>query len=174
MSSPTKTQAFIALGGNQGDVLASFRQALSRLNEHGVEVVQVSSAYRTEALTAEDNTEPAADYWNAVCEIMITQSARELLNLCLEVEQESGRVRSKRWESRPLDLDLLVYGDEQINEEGLVVPHPRMRERAFVMRPLMEIAAELCLPSDGKRVGDVCSATSGDGVLEVVGFSLEG
>lgn len=167
MLSPQNKKAYIGLGGNEGDVLSCFRFALNAFSQLEMRVIQVSSAYRTVALTLAEVVEPVADYWNAVCEVETNLSPREILNHLLSVERECGRIRSERWGSRPLDLDLLVYGDTHLNEEDLTVPHPRMRERAFVMRPLCQIAPELCLPPDGKTVQEVDGLlpVDGDGIL---------
>jgi 2-amino-4-hydroxy-6-hydroxymethyldihydropteridine diphosphokinase len=171
MSSP-ETRAFIALGGNLGDVLGTFREALVGLEARGFHVKRLSSAYRTLPLTDPGQVGPVPDYWNAVCEVETRQDALQCLSALQELEQRAGRVRTERWASRPLDLDLLVFGDEIIHRDDLVVPHPRMRGRAFVMRPLAEIAPKLRLQPDGESAERVSRGLRGetDGILEVLEF----
>jgi len=174
--SSAETRAFIALGGNLGDVLGTFRAALRGLEARGLHVKQVSSAYRTLPLTSPGQRRPVPDYWNAVCEVETRQDAFQCLSALLDLEERAGRVRTERWASRPLDLDLLVFGDEAIDRNDLVVPHPRMRGRAFVMCPLAEIAPELRLQPDGSSAERVSRALRGesDGILEVLEFSQGG
>lgn len=169
MRSPINTPVFIALGGNLGDVPDTFRMALRRLHRLGLSVQKLSSLYRTRALKAPEETRFIPDYWNAVCQVSTALCPRRCLETLLGIENEAGRVREGRWGPRSLDLDLLLFGGEQIAEEGLVVPHPRMRERLFVMAPLAEIGAEFKVMPDGKSVGELCAALSGDAhdILEV-------
>lgn len=134
--------AFIGLGGNVGDVLRAFRKALAAMPRLGISVVRVSMAYRTRALT-ENPDESAPDYWNAVCHVRTELAPHALLGVLLKLERDAGRVRRRRWEPRPLDLDLLLYGSQSIDTDALTVPHPRMHERSFVLQPLAELDPEL-------------------------------
>ena len=150
-SRPDQNQCFIALGSNLGDRHAHIRaavEALARLP--GTDVVRVSTIIETEPVG------PAGQerYLNGVAQIRTSLGPRDLLSHLLRMELERGRDRasSPRWGSRTLDLDLLLFGDRVIDEPGLSVPHPRLRERLFVLEPLAEIAPELALPPDGKRV----------------------
>ena len=132
-------RAYIGLGGNIGDPAASMAAALSALDAHeGVSVVAVSSLYRTPPWGVTDQP----DFLNAVAAVDTTLSARALLDLCLSIERDLKRVRAKRWGPRAIDIDILLYGDAALDEEGLQVPHPRMAERAFVIVPLAEIAGK--------------------------------
>ncbi len=106
-----------------------------------VEVVRVSSLYRTPPWGRTDQP----DFLNAVAEIRTEFSPRDLLDLCLATERKLKRVRAERWGPRLIDMDILLFGDATIEEQGLHVPHPRMLERAFVMVPLAEIAPGLAL-----------------------------
>ncbi|MBI3179357.1 MAG: 2-amino-4-hydroxy-6-hydroxymethyldihydropteridine diphosphokinase [Deltaproteobacteria bacterium] len=141
--------AFIALGGNLGDVLAAFAVALQSLAGRGGEVVRVSSAYRTAAMLPLGAASAQPDYWNAVCELHTALAPAHLLRLCKEIEEEAGRTSRERWAPRPLDLDLLLYDDRVINEIGLQVPHAGLRARVFVLRPLVEVAPEVRVPPEG-------------------------
>jgi 2-amino-4-hydroxy-6-hydroxymethyldihydropteridine diphosphokinase len=151
------SQALIALGGNLGDVLAAFRLALRRLAEHGVEVAAVSSAYRTAALLAPGSQKPAPDYWNAAARLHTHLSPTDLLALLLRLEAQAGRERrpGARWQPRTLDLDLLTYDQFVLQEPTLTLPHPRLAERLFVLRPLADIAAGTTIPGTGRTVAEL-------------------
>lgn len=139
------------MGGNVGDVPATLREALRLVGEApGVRVARVSGRYRTSPV----GPVPQADFLNAAAELVTSGTARELLQLLLGVERTLGRDRSAgvRWGPRPLDLDLLVFGDAIIAEPDLEVPHPRMTQRRFVLEPLAEIAPDLVVPGTGRTV----------------------
>jgi len=132
------TLAYVGLGANLGDREAALRGGLERLAaEPGVEVVSVSSFRET------DPVGPVRDqprFLNGAAALETSLSARELLDALLRIESEFGRRREgPRGGPRTLDLDLLLYGDEQIDEPGLRVPHPRLHERPFVLEPLAEL-----------------------------------
>ena len=138
------TEAFVGLGSNLGDRLANLRRAVDLLAAGGaVRVVAVSRVYETAPVGP-----PQPDYLNAVAEVRTSLGARELLDHCLAVESEMGRVRAERWGPRTVDLDLLSFGQEEIDEPGLRVPHPRMHERGFVLVPLLELTADPKLPGN--------------------------
>jgi 2-amino-4-hydroxy-6-hydroxymethyldihydropteridine diphosphokinase len=105
-------------------------------------------------------------YLNAAVLLSTTMPARDLLDALLDIERNAGRDRSggERWSARTLDLDLLLFGDATIDEPGLVVPHPRMHERLFVLAPLAEIAPHLPVPGLNANVGELlatCTARQG-------------
>lgn len=160
---------YIALGGNLGDVLATFRAALRDLAAGGLRVRAVSSAYRTRALTASPD-EQQPDYWNAVCAGTTTLSPRELLTHMHAVEAAHGRERRVRWAPRTLDLDLLFYDDVSVDEPELVLPHPRLAQRVFVLAPLAELAPELVVGGEGRSVRELLAARpeSRGEILEVL------
>jgi 2-amino-4-hydroxy-6-hydroxymethyldihydropteridine diphosphokinase len=135
------TRAFVGLGANLGDREATIRAALAALaEEDGIEVVAVSTLRETEPV----GVGPQPLFLNGAAELATKLSARELLDRLLATEQRFGRVRVPGEHGpRTLDLDLLLYGDEQIDEPGLTVPHPRLHERAFVLEPLAEIDPDL-------------------------------
>jgi 2-amino-4-hydroxy-6-hydroxymethyldihydropteridine diphosphokinase len=138
--------AFLGLGSNLGDRLANLGDAVDLLASHGVEVARSSRVYETEPVGP-----PQPDFLNAVIEVETMMPPRTLLRACLEVEHAMGRRRSEPWGPRVIDIDLLTYGDEEIDEPGLTVPHPRMHERGFVLVPLLELTADPMLPG-GRRV----------------------
>ncbi len=143
-------QAFVGLGGNLGDPRQAMREALHLLNEDpACRVVQVSSLYKTPPWGKLDQP----DFLNAVAKVETQLSARQLLDLCLETERRLKRVRAERWGPRVIDMDILWFDNQTLDEEGLQIPHPRMAERAFVMVPLSEIAPDMMLA--GARVKDL-------------------
>ena len=132
-------RAFLSLGGNLGDPAAAIGEALRMLDaEASTEVVAVSSLYRTPPWGNLDQP----DFLNAAAIVETELAPRALLDLCLEAEKRLKRVRAERWGPRLIDIDILVYGSERIEEAGLDIPHPRMLERAFVLVPLAEIAPD--------------------------------
>jgi 2-amino-4-hydroxy-6-hydroxymethyldihydropteridine diphosphokinase len=135
------TRAYIGLGANLGDREATIRAALAALaEEDGIDVVAVSTLRETEPV----GVGPQPLFLNGAAELETRLTAHELLDRLLATEQRFGRVRvPSEHGPRTLDLDLLLYGAEQIDEPGLVVPHPRLLERAFVLEPLAELGAEL-------------------------------
>lgn len=130
-------QAAIGLGGNLGDPKTQMQEALFLLRAHeNVKIEAVSHLYKTAPW---GNTDQPS-FLNACALVHTDLSARQLLVLCLGIEQELGRIRLERWGPRAIDLDVLFYGDELIDEPGLELPHPRMTQRAFVMVPLSDVA----------------------------------
>ena len=130
--------AFIALGANLGDAAASLLRAMDNIAAiEGVRLLKRSSLYRSAPLDAS-----GPDYVNAVVEIETVLSAPALLAALQQLEHLAGRERPSRNAPRTLDLDLLTYGDASIASAALVIPHPRLSERAFVLLPLAEIAPQ--------------------------------
>lgn len=141
------TRVFVGLGANLGDREGALRAAVGALaDEAGTEVVAVSTLRETAPVGVGEQP----PYLNGVVALETTLAARELLDRLLAVEQRFGRVRVPGEHGpRTLDLDLLLYGDELIEEPGLTVPHPRLHERRFVLEPLAELAPGLVLPGRG-------------------------
>jgi 2-amino-4-hydroxy-6-hydroxymethyldihydropteridine diphosphokinase len=154
--------AYVAFGGNVGDVRECFRHAWARLAAAASGPVRGSHLYRTEAVGVEDQP----DYLNAVLEMPFSGTPRELLSLCLAVERECGRDRrvEQRWGPRTLDLDLLLHGDETVTEESLTLPHPRMVERRFVLEPLTELAPDLIPPGWSATIIETLEPLPSEGV----------
>jgi 2-amino-4-hydroxy-6-hydroxymethyldihydropteridine diphosphokinase len=144
------TRAYLGLGSNLGDRLENLRRALDLLEERGVRTLRNSRVYETDPVGGPEQP----DYLNAVAEVEAPGSARELLAACLEVETDMGRVREERWGPRIIDIDVLTFGDQTIDEPDLQVPHPRMHERGFVLIPLLELDADPPLPGD-RRVSEL-------------------
>lgn len=141
MTRQSTTRAYIGLGANLGDAEATLRQAFDEIRIiPGIEQLRLSPLYRTAPI---DSSGP--DYLNAVAELQTTLTAHQLLSALQDIEQRHGRLRPYRNAPRTLDLDVLLFGTEQIDEPALTIPHPRMHERAFVLRPLHDLAPDLCL-----------------------------
>jgi 2-amino-4-hydroxy-6-hydroxymethyldihydropteridine diphosphokinase len=142
------TRAYVGLGANLGERERTLRAAVDALAaEDGIEVVAVSTLRDTDPVGVGDQPR----YLNGVAELETTLTARELLEALLAVEQQFGRVRVPGEHGpRTLDLDLLLYGDEELSEPGLTVPHPRLHERMFVLEPLIELAPGLVVPGRGE------------------------
>ncbi len=146
------TRAFVGLGANLGDREATIRSALERLaREPGMELVAVSSLRETAPVDYLDQPR----FLNGAVMLETELPPRELLERLLGIERELGRTRGgERFGPRTIDLDLLVYGDQALDEPGLEVPHPRLHRRRFALEPLVELDPELRLP-DGRQVREI-------------------
>jgi len=144
------TRAYLALGSNLGDRLEALRRAAELLDAAaGIRVLRSSAVYETAPVGP-----PQPDYLNAVLEIETTLDARGLLDAAMTVERELGRQRLERWGPRTIDVDVLTYDGQRIDEPDLQVPHPRMHERAFVLVPLGELDPDPPLPG-GRRMREL-------------------
>jgi 2-amino-4-hydroxy-6-hydroxymethyldihydropteridine diphosphokinase len=142
------TRAYVGVGANLGDRRATIEAAVAALPG----VVAVSELRETDPFGVVD--QPV--FLNGAVALDTELSPRELLEALLEVERSLGRERRERWGPRTIDLDLLLYGDETVDEPGLTVPHPRLHERRFALEPLHELDPELVIPGRGS-VQDVLS-----------------
>lgn len=134
-SGRTTRRAFLGMGSNMGDRLELLKTAVSALDD----LHRVSSLYETEPVGGPDQD----PFLNLVVELATERSPRELLEVCRELETAAERVRTVRWGPRTLDVDVLWVEGESVDEPDLVVPHPRMRIRRFVMQPLAELAPDV-------------------------------
>jgi 2-amino-4-hydroxy-6-hydroxymethyldihydropteridine diphosphokinase len=139
-------RVFLGMGSNLGDSRARLRDAVDAL---GDEVVAVSPLYETAPLGGPPGQR---DHLNVVVELRTDRTPRQLLEQCRALEAAAGRVRGERFGPRSLDVDILLIDDLEVNEPDLVVPHPRMYERRFVMAPLADLAPELVPPDWETRV----------------------
>jgi len=144
------SQAYLSLGSNQGDRHRTLEAALGALERKGIAVLDRSSVYETSP------TDFAEQPWflNLVARVETTLSPRGLMAACQSVEDRFGRERKQRFGPRTLDIDVLLFARQVIQEEELTVPHPRMHERRFVLVPLVEIAPDLTDPRDGRSFAE--------------------
>lgn len=157
------TPSYIGLGANLGDAVTTLKSAVAALRTLAdSRVIAVSRLYRSSPLG------PAGqpDYFNAALLLETTLTPHALLAALHAIENEHGRVREVRWGARTLDLDLLLYGRDEISTSDLVVPHPELSMRNFVVRPLLEINSGLSLP-DGRTLASLPAAQDDIGLIAV-------
>ncbi|MGN2615128.1 2-amino-4-hydroxy-6-hydroxymethyldihydropteridine diphosphokinase [Aliivibrio fischeri] len=154
-------KVIIAIGSNLGDPVAQAKVAINALNQlPDSKVTAVSSLYSSSPMGPQDQP----DYINAVVEIETNLAPMELLDLTQKIELEQGRVRKEeRWGPRTLDLDIILFGDQTIDNERLTVPHYGMKEREFVLYPLAEIYNDLTLP-DGTTLSQLLKTVDRNGL----------
>jgi 2-amino-4-hydroxy-6-hydroxymethyldihydropteridine diphosphokinase len=144
MTSTPSVIAYIAFGANLGDRHACIKAALEWLNDTpGVRVTKLSTLFDNPAVGGPPGSPP---FLNAVAEIETHLPPHDLLDVLLDAEVHLWRVRREKWGPRVIDLDIILYGDRIIDEEGIKIPHPLMHERAFVLNPLAEIAPNATNP----------------------------
>jgi len=144
MRNPPAITAYLALGANLGDREANIRGALAALADtEGICITRTSSLLENPAVGGPADAPP---FLNAAVEVITTLGSHALLHRIMQIEQQMGRLRRRKWEPRVIDIDLLLYGDQIISSQELVVPHPLMHERKFVLAPLAEIAPEAVHP----------------------------
>lgn len=155
---------YLGLGSNVGDRGAHLRAALRGLEAHGVAVEAVSSVYETEPV---GEFLDQREFLNAAARVATDLEPLELLDLCKVIEVEHGRVfGGPRHGPRPLDVDLLLLGDVELESERLVLPHPTLTERRFVLEPLLELDPDLRLP-DGTALAPALAALEPQGVVRL-------
>jgi 2-amino-4-hydroxy-6-hydroxymethyldihydropteridine diphosphokinase len=149
------TRAVLSLGANLGEPAEALRHAVQALAAR-VTVVAVSPVYETEPVGGV----PQDDFLNAVVVVETDLPPRELLTFAHQIEYEAGRVRDVRWGPRSLDVDLVAYGDLTSPDPDVTLPHPRAHERAFVLRPWLDVDPDATLPGCG-RVADLLPSATG-------------
>ena len=150
---------FLGLGSNVGDREEALEEAVRGLAGRGVATIRASSIWHTEPVGGP----PQEWFLNSVVEGRTRLRPRELLEACLDTERAMGRERRERYGPRRIDVDILFYGSERVEEPGLVVPHPRLAERRFVLEPLHEVAPDFVHPVLGATVSELrrrCADTS--------------
>lgn len=143
-AAPEPVVAYIGVGSNLDDPPANIARALALLDANpDIERARLSPLYWTPPWGVTDQPE----FLNGAIEARVRLDAPTLLQRCLGIERAMGRVRADRWGPRRIDLDLLLHGDTTLERPGLTLPHPRLTERAFVLRPLLDLAPNLALPN---------------------------
>lgn len=151
---------YLSLGSNVGNTRENLQEAINKIKEH-VEVLKISSYYETEPVGYKDQ-----DWFlNIAIEGETNLSPTELLDFCQGIEKEMKRVKTIRFGPRLIDVDILLYEDYQSDDEKLTVPHPRMKERAFVMYPLYEISTDLVI--DGESIEHIISNLKGEQIRRI-------
>jgi 2-amino-4-hydroxy-6-hydroxymethyldihydropteridine diphosphokinase len=147
--------AYIALGANLGDRRKTIRAAIDALKATpGTHVLRVSSLIENPSV---GGPEGAPDFLNGVAQIETALGAHDLLHRLLEIERSLGRERREKWAPRTIDLDLLLYGEKILSSDDLIVPHPMMHTRKFVLEPLAQIAPDLVHPTLRVSIADLLS-----------------
>ena len=156
-------KAFLGLGGNVGDSRATLDRAAALLNGHGIKIVSRSSDYQTPPWGVENQ----APFVNLCLAVETTLTPHQLLDRIHEVERALGRDRAAetRWGPRTCDIDILSHGDVTLNDPDLVLPHPRMFERGFVLMPLAEIAPDAVI--GGRQVKDALKTVDTTGIVRL-------
>lgn len=153
-----KSIAYISLGSNIGDRQENIENAIQLLKEKKISITKSSSYYETKPVGYVEQP----DFINAVVEVKTYYSSFELLQILLGIEERMHRIRIKKWGPRIIDLDLLLYADEVHNSDKLVLPHPEMHKRLFVLEPLLEIAPKLSHPIIGGALEDMRQLLRGE------------
>ncbi|MGV3463945.1 MAG: 2-amino-4-hydroxy-6-hydroxymethyldihydropteridine diphosphokinase [Heyndrickxia sp.] len=136
--------AYLSLGSNLGNREEFLEDALKALVSYPeIDIIDASSIYETDPVGYSDQ----GNFLNMVVKVKTSFSAEQLLEVCLQTEKELGRIRKIRWGPRTVDLDILLFNNENIKSEKLIIPHPRMHERAFVLVPLLEMDPAVELPT---------------------------
>lgn len=156
--------AFISLGGNLGNTREIFEQTYPLIEKKIGPILQKSSLYQTAAWGMTDQ----ADFLNQVIEIETAQNPSEILTNLLAIELYFGRVRDIKWGPRSLDLDLLLFGNEQVNSPQLTLPHPRIQDRKFILIPLVEIAPDVLHPALLKTAKELLAHTTDTSTVTLI------
>ncbi len=163
---------FIGLGSNQQHPVQQLTKALNSLNGQAqINVVAHSSFYQSTPLVSENSQQPQSNYINSVAKITTTLAPFQLLSELQNIETNQGRVRdnNNRWGARTLDLDILLYGDKVIQTQALIIPHYAMKQRDFVLQPLLEICREFIFP-DGSKASQLLQQCENNNLTKMVGI----
>jgi 2-amino-4-hydroxy-6-hydroxymethyldihydropteridine diphosphokinase len=162
--------AYLGLGANLGDPLDQLQQALALLHHsQGISIRQISSLYETSPVGYLDQP----NFYNLVAEIDTVLPPMQLLNTTQKVEQSLHRVRKERFGPRTMDVDILLYDQRIVNLPDLIIPHPRLLERAFALIPLHELTGDLTLPT-GEKIEQEMKTLSNDQWIQKKTFTWQG
>jgi 2-amino-4-hydroxy-6-hydroxymethyldihydropteridine diphosphokinase len=155
---------FLLLGTNLGDRMINLSLACEHIASRIGKVLAVSSIYQTAAWGKTDQP----DFYNQVIRVDTALPPHELLKTILNIELLMGRVRTERWGTRTIDIDILFYNDLQLNEPDLVIPHPGIPQRRFTLEPLAEIAGNFLHPASGKSIDTVLKECPDESVVSKI------
>ena len=151
------------LSGSMGDPQQQIQTALEKISDHPeIHELNTSSFYRTSPVGPQDQPE----FINAVAQAKTSLTPLALLDYLQKIENEHGRERKEHWGARTLDLDILIFGQQRIHNTRLIIPHPRIEERAFVLVPLIELEPNFCSAS-GKSTADLLAKCSDQGIVKM-------
>ncbi len=155
---------YLGLGSNMGQKLDYLRFAIEQLNlQKGLQLMAKSSIYSSSPWGYADQD----SFYNAVLCYKSSLNPQQLLAICQAIELEAGRERLIKWGPRVLDIDILLFDNLQIEEPNLIIPHPYLEQRLFVLQPLAEIAPQLILPNS-YRISDLIDSYQGDEQITVI------
>lgn len=154
---------FISIGGNLGERLQNLSTARKFISQDIGKIEKASQVYQTQAWGKKDQN----DFLNQVLKISTKQCAAKCIELCLSIEKKMGRVRKEKWEARLIDIDILFFNKEIIQQKKLIVPHPEIQNRKFVLVPLAEIAAHYIHPLLRKKVATLLQNCSDPSFVEI-------
>ena len=159
-------KVFIALGGNVGNVSETFKVAIEKIEEKIGPVIMQSSLYKTEPWGNKNQD----DFLNSVIGVETNLTSVEVLKNILFIEKELGRDRNKdnQFAPRLIDIDILFYGNKIINSDNLIIPHPRLHLRNFVLTPLMEIAPRFIHPVLNKTIEEISGSNNDDSEVSII------
>ena len=162
------TRAYLGLGSNLGDRMEFLKEALRSIDQQReIEVTNVSSVYETEPIGKVDQP----SFLNCVAVIETGLAPRELLEVTSRIELELKREREVRWGPRTIDIDILLFDDLVVDETDLVIPHPRLCERAFAVVPLMELSSDIVIPGVGKA-SECLECITGQGINKLAALDI--
>lgn len=167
------TIVYLCLGSNKGDRVGYVQQATSLLGEaEGIKIIRTSSLYETQPWLGKDTTW----YINAVLEVKTSLSPHDLLSECLRIEQQLGRNRLEegRFGDRTIDIDILFYGKDVIDEENLKIPHKCLHERAFTLVPMLELNPDFIHPEFGKNISELHEELEDPEMVYLYGTRIDG
>jgi 2-amino-4-hydroxy-6-hydroxymethyldihydropteridine diphosphokinase len=162
---------FIGIGSNLGNPVEACREAIEKIaGIRETRLLRSSSLYKTKPVGPQDQP----SFINAVAEIRTALAPRPLLRALKEVEKQMGRAEARKWGPRIIDLDILFYGQEVVQEEGLVIPHPELHRRAFALVPLSELASYMIHPAFGVSIRGLMDRLTDTGGVEIYGPAAPG